>query len=340
MRSLSRPRYRSPSTEFAFLGGGPPGYWPQHQSYSPRRKKKIIIVQNGIAESKKTRRSRLNSNSDSDVSVVIKDVTPRSRKSRQVTESESSDSSVSRSRSREKKQRQSKSVPILKESKNKKIQTGKRKNNKNTKQKKKQESDDEREEKIQKNIRFDLDHVKARRFSKSKAVQIEQNSTPEPQSEVATPEPEIPKINAVIEAKPSKSTSKPIQEERVDVQSSVNPIQKPAAPDKSLAASSRNQTPVSMTSPIITPTPKLDNTPKALPIPNESKKKVTNNKTPENDDQELLATLAQLDKRADFELEQLKGGNLRKLPPDVNLAMKKKIFSPEFQRNIDHFLES
>ena len=330
MRSLSRPRYRSPSAEYTFIGGGPPGYWPQDRSYSPKRKKKIIIVQNGMPEKKKKRNPRFDSDSDTDVSVVIKDATPRSLKHIKKSDSDDSESSESRSRSREKKQRKSKNVTILKDSK-KKVKAKEKTNKKGKEKKKKETSSEDEEEKTQKNIRFDLNSVKNRRFSKSKEVEVKQNATPEPDSDVSVPEPEIPKIEAKIQATPSQQ-NQPIQEERVEVQASIDPVQKAKTPVS--AASSRNHTPISVQSPDFlrnSPTPKKSNSPNL----------VKNNKSPKpQDDSELLAALEQLDKRSDFELEQLKGGNLRKLPPDVNLEMKKKIFSSEFQKSIDTFLES
>lgn len=69
---------------------------------------------------------------------------------------------------------------------------------------------------------------------------------------------------------------------------------------------------------------------------NPNKQKI---KTPD-DDRDMLEALEQLDKLTDFELDQLKGGNQRKLPPNVNTNMKKKIFSKQFQENINAFLES
>ena len=311
MRSFSRPRFNSP--EYTFIGGGHQGYWPQSQYQEPRRKKKIIIVQNGMPDTKKKKRhSKFTSDSDSDISIVVKDATPRSRKTTKRSESESSESSDSRSRSREKIQRKSKAVTILK---------GPKTGGKNKQKKKKNESDSDGKEK--KNIRFDLKNVNNRRFSKSKAVQVKQDSTPEPDSVAGTPEPdlEIPKVEATEQAMP-KISIQPVQEERDDVQTGVNPTRKPVP---------NGPSPSPMKSPII---PKNST---FSPRPNNNRNNINPKAT---DDADLLAALDQLDKRSDFELEQLKGGNLRKLPPDVNLEMKKKIFSTEFQRSIDSFLES
>lgn len=324
MRSLSRPRYRSP--EYSFIGGGPPGYWPQPRSYSPRRKKKIIIVQNGMPETKKKRHSKLTSDSDSDISIVVKDAIPKNHKSTKRSES---DSSESRSGSREKKEK-SKNVTILKDKRPK--GKAKQKNNKKTKQKNKGSESDDDEGKTQKNIRFDLKNVKNRNFSKAKAVEEKVVSTPEPDSDTGTPHQEIPKIEAAVQAMPPQA-SDPVQEQRDDVQASIKNVQKPS-------------TPVSASSPVsVKSLNSLRNSPAPMKHTTSSNSprrySNRNNKSPMPiDDNELLAALEQLDKRADFELEQLKGGNLRKLPPDVNLEMKKKIFSPEFQRSIDTFLES
>ena len=314
MRSFSRPPFDSP--EYTFIGGGPQAYWPQPQYQEPRRKKKIIIVQNGMPVSetkKKKRHSKYTSDSDSDISIVVKDATPRNRRNARRSESESSEDSDSGSRSREKKQqRKSKSVTILKNQKTV---------SKTKQKKKKTESDSDGKEK--KNIRFDLKNVNNRRFSKSKAVQVKQDSTPEPDSVMGTPEPdlEVPKIEATEQSMP-KIDIQPIKEERVDVQAGTNPAKKPASTESSPAPARSPLRPKNST---------------FSPRPNNNRNGINPTAT---DDADLLAALDQLDKRSDFELEQLKGGNLRKLPPDVNLEMKKKIFSTEFQRSIDSFLES
>jgi hypothetical protein len=331
MESFSRPRYRSPSIEYQILGNT--GFWPTSLPESSKKKKKIIIVQGGGPVMQAKRRSH--SSSDSDISVIVKNVKSKLRgkkeKIRRVSDSDESDSSRSVSRARiGKKKRQSKPRRNNSESEETDVEEIiSKKNPMKGKSKKNKQSTKNGLKK--KNLRFDLKNVSNKKRLEKKNMG---NDETENESEEEVDENE----NVSRSVEPAKQVAKSIvnMDSIVEKQDDVaaTGLRRPT-PDSPFSSGSlpihRKQasfSPSSMKSPMASISPYIENK-------HDTK---LNNKLEE--DNALLQALDQLEKRTDFELEQLKGGNQRKLPPDVNLDMKKKIFSKEFQQNINNFLES
>lgn len=310
MDTFSRPRHRSPSVEYRIVGGHGGGYWPNTGPELSRKKKRIIIVQNGTSGHKTKRRNH--SSTDSDISVIVTNVKHKSKgrkeKIRNVSESEESDSE-SRSRSRKyKRNRKSKGRKDASDSDDYDNETSKR----TLKQSKK------------KNIRFDLKNIPGKHNlgKKAKKATFEPNTDSEPDVDENE---NIPKIHHKATAVAAKSKV-PVEESQEDAHTAFR-LPTPDSPITPESMVGRNETPLS-------PQVQASIFPPAKGNPNKQKIKTR------DDEKDMQEALEQLDKLTDFELNQLKGGNQRKLPPNVNTDMKKKIFSKQFQENINTFLES